>query len=148
MFASNVSTQPPIQPAVIPISWESPSGAQKAATGAENYARLIGFTTINVKNIKPNLVEELQSEKIVEVEEGYENSTFAKSNKKKSKGLCIFDSDGEFSTPNGQIPLSRLIDYNYSRSLTLNDSDEKMLQTVFNIHIYIFFILYMNVIYT
>jgi hypothetical protein len=95
---------------------------------------LIGFTTINVKNINPKLVKELQSEKIAEIEQGYENSIFAKSNKKKSKGLCIFDSDGEFSTPNGQIPLSRLIDFNYSRSLTLNDSDEKMLHTVFNFH--------------
>ena len=90
-----------------------------AAKGKSNLARLIGYISLCFV-AEEDVVKGLQAENIVS-----QGSTHPKI------PWMGFDNDGEFSTPQGQIPISRLVDGAYTENFELSKSDNDILQTLF-----------------
>ena len=80
-----------LKPCAIPANWGSKSGAEAACKGREHHSRLAGFLSFTLDDVSNEELVELTRPKSVISVQG-----------------C--DADGEFSTPLGQIPLSRLLD--------------------------------------
>jgi len=80
-----------LKPCAIPANWGSKSAAEAACKGREHHSRLAGFLSFTLKDVsKEELVALTRPKSVISVQG------------------C--DEDGEFSTPMGQIPLSRLLD--------------------------------------
>lgn len=136
-----------LEPQDIPPDWSSAAGAKRASAAEETLARLVGHVTLKFEGVSDETMKLLQEENTVEVmssrsrattEDGGEDEDkdgTAKTKKSRgSKGPAHklkFDEDGEFSTSNGQIPLSRLIDYHYNEKMTMSEGDHALLELLF-----------------
>jgi gamma-glutamylcyclotransferase (GGCT)/AIG2-like uncharacterized protein YtfP len=86
---------------------------------------------------KENTVEVMPSRSRAAADDGKdeeEGSTAKKKKNQVSKSPALklkFDEDGEFSTPDGQIPVSRLVDYHYNKKMTMSEVDHALLELLF-----------------
>lgn len=87
----------------IPADWGSKKGGGRAAAGTENLARLMGFIVVQVIS-NPVCLQKLTAENHVGTN-------------------AIFSDDGEYQTPRGQIPVSRLVDMCYSKKIKIPDAN-------------------------
>lgn len=89
----------------IPKDWPTKNGAKKASTKAQCYARLVGYVQFDI-SVDQKTMESLVKENLTE---GFD------------------DEHGEFSTPVGQIPLSRI---NNLKKASFPNSPPEILQTL------------------
>eukprot|EP01035_Chromulina_nebulosa_P020616 gene20616-26733_t len=95
-----------LRPIVLPKDWSTKASANRTALKAENYARLMGYVSVDLYDIKSAKLKSLT------VANYFENSPF--------------NEDGEYITPNGQIPLSRI------KKLP-KSSDKKLLAVLYDL---------------
>ena len=104
----------------LPSDWNGTGGAKRAATRSERYARLIGNVSIELTNLEKHHLNYLT--------ERYEN-------------LGTFDSDGEFSSPEGHIRLTRLMfwDSDYQRgkkklkNVIISENDKILISALYSL---------------
>lgn len=87
----------------LPADWGSHKGGGRAAAGTENLARQMGFIIVDVIS-SPSEVLKLMAKNPVDAEAG-------------------FSEDGEYQTPSGQIPVSRLVDMCYTEKIKIPDAN-------------------------
>ncbi len=83
-------------PADVPQDWDNPKYSKTAANSANQVARLVGFLPLILEDVSPQTVAELQAAHFTM---GCES--------------ILWDDDGAFPTPAGQIPIIRLSDHGY-----------------------------------
>ena len=87
----------------IPPDWGSNKGGGRAAAGTENLARRMGFIVIEVIS-SPAEVLKLMAKNPVDAK-------------------AVFSVDGEYQTPSGHIPVSRLVDMCYTEKIKIPDAN-------------------------
>ena len=103
-------------PAKIPEDWASQSAAKDAAFLKSTFARCIGFVKLTIDKIDEDTVKMLLEESIV--------APYHRPEAKYSHLRNVpFNTDGEISTPQGQIPLSRLVDGQYNGLFKMSKDD-------------------------
>ena len=112
------------QPANIPVDWDSQVSAKDAASLKTTLARYIGFVTLNINDIDEETVKML----VKKHEVAPHQQPIAKYSHLRG---VPFNTDGEISTPEGQIPLSRLVDGQYNDLFKLSKEDNNLLDTLF-----------------
>lgn len=92
-------------PTKIPSDWGEKVGANRAASGEENLARLMGSISVSVI-CSPNNVMRLTATNLV-------------------GATTLYSTDGEYDTAAGQIPVSRLVDMSHRREIQINEKISK-----------------------
>ncbi len=102
----------------LPSDWPLKSAAARAGKASENFGRFMGYIKLEFFGVSLAKLNEL-------VRENYDE--FVHNDEVHALGFNI---DGEYPTPSGQIPISRLIDSYHNSQIKTNKSDLKLLNHV------------------
>jgi len=93
----------------------------------------MGHIKLHLVGVDEETMKSLQEGNDIEVAVGTDasNSSSKKKASKQFSRKVKFDDDGEFATPAGQIPLSRMIDFQYNKQISIPAADHALLEILF-----------------